>query len=61
MGLIPPETMRIDKWLWAARFFKTRAEAQRLVASGRLRLDGDSQTPGVQLDALLPCLDHVQV
>ena len=41
MGLIPPETMRIDKWLWAARFFKTRAEAQRLVASGRLRLDGE--------------------
>ena len=33
--------MRIDKWLWAARFFKTRAEAQRLVTSGRLRLDGE--------------------
>lgn len=33
-------SMRIDKWLWAARFFKTRAEAHRLVASGRLRLDG---------------------
>ncbi|MCE2516325.1 MAG: RNA-binding S4 domain-containing protein [Alphaproteobacteria bacterium] len=34
-------TMRIDKWLWAARFFKTRADANRLVASGRLRLDGE--------------------
>jgi len=41
VGLIPPETMRIDKWLWSARFFKTRAEAQRLVTSGRLRLDGE--------------------
>ena len=44
MGLTPPETMRIDKWLWAARFFKTRAEAQRLVTSGRLRLDGDTMS-----------------
>ena len=33
--------MRIDKWLWAARFFKTRGDAQRLVTSGRLRLDGE--------------------
>lgn len=35
------DTMRIDKWLWAARFFKTRADATRLVSSGRLRLDGE--------------------
>ena len=33
--------MRIDKWLWSARFFKTRADAQRLITSGRLRLDGE--------------------
>ena len=33
--------MRIDKWLWVARFFKTRADANRLGASGRLRLDGE--------------------
>jgi ribosome-associated heat shock protein Hsp15 len=32
--------MRIDKWLWAARFFKTRTDAQRHVTRGRLRLDG---------------------
>ena len=38
------ETMRIDKWLWAARFFKTRAEAQRVVGSGHLRLDGDTMS-----------------
>ena len=45
MGDIPPtadqETMRIDKWLWSVRFFKTRADAQRMVSSGRLRLDGE--------------------
>ncbi|XDZ65043.1 RNA-binding S4 domain-containing protein [Alphaproteobacteria bacterium LSUCC0684] len=35
------DTMRIDKWLWVARFFKTRSDANRLVASGRLRLDGE--------------------
>jgi len=37
----PQDTMRIDKWLWVARFFKTRADANRLVAGGRLRLDGE--------------------
>jgi len=35
------DTMRIDKWLWVARFFKTRGDATRFVASGRLRLDGE--------------------
>ena len=33
--------MRIDKWLWSARFFKTRADATRCVAGGRMRLDGE--------------------
>ncbi len=33
--------MRLDKWLWAARFLKTRSLAQQAVASGRVRLNGD--------------------
>ena len=33
--------MRLDKWLWAARFFKTRCLAQRAVAAGRVKLDGE--------------------
>ena len=33
-------TQRLDKWLWFARFFKTRAAAAALVSEGRVRLDG---------------------
>ena len=32
--------IRIDKWLWYARFFKTRALAQRIAESGLIRLNG---------------------
>ena len=32
------EACRIDVWLWRARFFKTRALAQRFVEEGRVRL-----------------------
>jgi ribosome-associated heat shock protein Hsp15 len=33
--------MRVDKWLWAARFFKTRGVAQQAIAAGRVKLNGD--------------------
>jgi ribosome-associated heat shock protein Hsp15 len=32
--------MRLDKWLWHARFFKSRTLAARYVAQSRCRLDG---------------------
>lgn len=38
-----PETakLRVDKWLWHARFFRTRGLAAELAGSGRLRLNGE--------------------
>jgi len=36
----PSGTLRLDKWLWYARFFKSRTLATRLCASGRLRVNG---------------------
>ena len=33
--------LRLDKWLWYARFFKTRAMATRAIAGGRFRLNGE--------------------
>ena len=37
--------MRIDKWLWAARFFKTRALAQAAVVAGKVRLQDERIKP----------------
>ena len=37
--------MRLDKRLWAARFFKTRALAQQAIAGGRVKLNGDRVKP----------------
>jgi ribosome-associated heat shock protein Hsp15 len=33
--------MRLDKWLWQARFFKTRSLASKLVAAGHVRVNGE--------------------
>lgn len=37
-----PERVRLDKWLWAARFFKTRALSAEAIAKGRVSLNGQS-------------------
>lgn len=34
------DPVRLDKWLWAARFFKTRALAKQAIEGGKVRYDG---------------------
>jgi len=43
--------MRLDKWLWAARFFRTRSLAQQAVAGGRVQLNGDRTKPAHEVKA----------
>lgn len=42
------ETLRLDKWLWHARFFKSRALASKAVESGGFRLNGRPATKAHQ-------------
>ena len=43
--------MRLDKWLWAARFYKTRSLAQQAVVAGRVQLNGDRTKPAHEVKA----------
>jgi len=40
------DPVRLDKWLWAARYFKTRALAAEAVAGGRVEVGGHRVKPG---------------
>jgi ribosome-associated heat shock protein Hsp15 len=39
------DNVRIDKWLWAARFFKTRTQASDAVDNGKVRIDRERIKP----------------
>jgi ribosome-associated heat shock protein Hsp15 len=41
--------VRLDKWLWAARFFKTRSLAQQAIAAGRVKLNESRVKPAHEL------------
>ena len=43
------ETMRLDKWLWCARFYKTRSLATEEIAKGRVTVNGQASKPARDL------------
>ena len=43
--------MRLDKWLWAARFFKTRSLAEQALVAGRVQLNGERTKPAHEVKA----------
>ena len=43
------EALRLDKWLWAARFFKTRKLAAEAITGGKVHLNGQRTKPGKEV------------
>jgi ribosome-associated heat shock protein Hsp15 len=60
-----PEPVRVDKWLWAARFFKTRGLAADAIAGGRVQVNGarakhaKTIKPGDQIRLRLGPFEHL--
>ena len=41
--------VRVDKWLWAARFFKTRAKSRQAIDGGKVHVNGQRAKPSKEL------------
>ena len=46
-----PASLRIDRWLYYCRFFKTRSKATAAVSGGHVRLNGERASAGVRVKA----------
>ncbi|KII81247.1 ribosome-associated heat shock protein Hsp15 [Vibrio renipiscarius] len=51
----PTDAVRLDKWLWAARFYKTRSIARNMVDGGKVHYNGQRSKPSkiVEVGAVL--------
>lgn len=45
----PDKDIRVDKWLWAARFYKTRTNAAQAIAGGRVQVNGKRVKPAMAI------------
>ena len=54
-SLDPPSSVRLDKWLWAARFYKTRAIAKEMINGGKVHYNGQrtKSSKMAELDAVI--------
>ena len=57
-GADPDGTLRLDKWLWAARFFKTRQLAVEAINGGKVQVNGLRAKPGKTVQAGVRLLIH---
>jgi len=57
MRKTPPDALRIDRWLYYCRFYKSRSLATAAVSGGHVRVNGERTTPG----ARVKCGDRIEL